>query len=255
METLVQTAPPRAPKLPLRPFYRYRVPKGSKERGAPAVLPETAAIPAPAPVIVYDSIKPERQIEIINGIPYVMPSPRILHQHIIRKLIKKFESYLDINPVGEIFISPIDVVLSETPKRNWVQPDLIYISNAREEIIKSANIQGAPDIAVEVVSSDLKREVVERKRIFAKFGVAEVWLVVPALRLFSIYVLDENKKYILFSAAVESGSVFSRALEGLQIDVEKLYQNVERFEFDEDDDLFADENILAERKAEQENIL
>ena len=44
---------------------------------------------------------------------------------------------------------PFDVVLSDT---DVVQPDLLFVSNERAAIITADNVQGAPDLVVEILS-------------------------------------------------------------------------------------------------------
>ena len=79
--------------------------------------------------------------------------------------------------LGRLFIAPLDVVLSAT---NVVQPDLVFISNARMHIITDANIQGAPDLVVEVLSpSTAARDWRTKHDLYAEHGVQEYWIVDP----------------------------------------------------------------------------
>ena len=62
--------------------------------------------------------------EIIEGEHYVTPSPSTRHQRILLKLSHLIQSYLETHPIGEIFVAPFDVLLSEF---NVFEPDLVYI--------------------------------------------------------------------------------------------------------------------------------
>jgi len=64
--------------------------------------------------------------EIIEGKHYVTPSPATRHQRILGNLYHSLRNYLDTHAVGEVFLSPYDVVLSDI---NVFVPDLIYVSN------------------------------------------------------------------------------------------------------------------------------
>src|SRR4249920_1493782 len=104
--------------------------------------------------------------EIIDGEHYVTPSPATRHQRFSLSLLHLIQSYLDVQPTGELFSAPFDVVLSFT---DVVVPDLIYLSRARAHLLTAKNLQGAPDLVVEILSPStrprderLKRDLYER---------------------------------------------------------------------------------------------
>lgn len=124
--------------------------------------------------------------EIIEGEHYVSPSPSMRHQRISGRLFKLIQIYLDTHSAGgEVFYAPFDVLLSEF---NVLEPDLGYISSRRSQIITSQNVQGAPDLVVEILSPStrsrdrrLKRDVYERS------GVEEYWVVDPDNDLIEVH--------------------------------------------------------------------
>ena len=60
---------------------------------------------------------------------------------------------------------------------NYFIPDLIYIRRENESIILEKHVKGPPDLVVEVVSLDKKKDYVEKKLIYELFGVREYWIV------------------------------------------------------------------------------
>ena len=56
---------------------------------------------------------------------------------------------VDSNQAGRVWVAPLDVVLSDY---DVVQPDILFVSNTRANILTEANIQGAPDLVVEILS-------------------------------------------------------------------------------------------------------
>lgn len=69
-------------------------------------------------------------------------------------------------PLGKVFYAPTDVVLSED---TIVQPDLLFVSNKRFDIITERNIQGSTDLIIEVLSHDPKsilRDRCEKKKAY-----------------------------------------------------------------------------------------
>jgi Uma2 family endonuclease len=78
--------------------------------------------------------------------------------------------------LGRMWLSPLDVVLDER-KALIVQPDLLFISRAREWFVAD-RVRGAPDLVIEVLSPDPRiGRTAERVSWFAQYGVRECWLV------------------------------------------------------------------------------
>jgi Uma2 family endonuclease len=128
--------------------------------------------------------------ELIDGDHFMTPSPSTRHQRISRKLMTALDVFLRINNLGEVFDAPMDVVLSET---DVVQPDILFISAGRASIITDKNIQGAPDLVVEILSDGTRKtdEVIKRK-LYERHGIAEYWVVDPELETVKIYRTAEK---------------------------------------------------------------
>ncbi len=123
--------------------------------------------------------------ELIDGDHFMTPSPSTRHQRVSLKLATAFAIFLKNNRLGEVFDAPMDVVLSET---DVVQPDLLFISAARASIIKDKNIQGAPDLVVEILSDATRKtdEVIKRK-LYERHGISEYRIVDPELETVKVY--------------------------------------------------------------------
>ncbi len=74
-----------------------------------------------------------------------------------------------------------------------VQPDLIFVSNERADIITSANIQGAPDLVVEILSpSTVARDKTFKRSLYAKHGITEYWMVDLTEKTITVLCLDKR---------------------------------------------------------------
>jgi Uma2 family endonuclease len=115
--------------------------------------------------------------EIVDGVHYVSAAPFLRHQRIARRLAFRLEEFLRQHPLGEFFFAPTDVVLSP---HDIVQPDLLFISNERASIAAEKNVQGAPDLVIEILSERNRRldEVIKR-RAYERFGAREYWILDP----------------------------------------------------------------------------
>jgi Uma2 family endonuclease len=115
--------------------------------------------------------------EIIEGELFVTPSPQTPHQRAVMRLSVHLWQFVDSHKLGEIFGAPFDVVFSEF---DVVEPDLLYISNTRANVLTKKNVQGAPDLVVEILSKSTAR--VDRsikRKLYGKFGVQEYWIIDP----------------------------------------------------------------------------
>ena len=124
---------------------------------------------------------------LIDGELIVMPSPRKLHQVIVRALLQGLEAFEDAHG-GEVILSPMDVELDE---RVVLQPDLGYI--ARGGLATFAeHVVGPPDLVVEVLSPS-HRDLHRRKMtLFARYGVREAWVVDPEARSLHLYTNQDG---------------------------------------------------------------
>jgi Uma2 family endonuclease len=111
------------------------------------------------------------------------------------------------------------VVLDE---QNTVQPDLVYVSTERSEIIQRRAIFGVPDLLVELVSpSSVRRDRYDKKELYARFGVREYWIGDPANRSLEVLTLKAGQ-YELHCAAEEKGRITSLVVPGLEFDLSEV---------------------------------
>lgn len=126
-----------------------------------------------------------RRHEIIDGEHYVNPSPNTKHQTILVNLVYALAHHIRERGSGRVFAAPYDIVLSDF---DVVEPDVIYVTDARKHVITDANIKGAPDLVVEILSpsNHAYDEVVKFKR-YDAMGIPEYWIVDPDRETVKIY--------------------------------------------------------------------
>jgi Uma2 family endonuclease len=129
--------------------------------------------------------------ELIDGEHYVTPSPNMKHQAVCGNLHGLIWHYLRQHPIGKVYVAPLDVVFSHF---DVVEPDLLYVSEARREVMTAKNIQGAPDLAVEVGSPSTRRRDEKLKhQLYERFNVTEYWVVDPDIDVVRVYRLYDGK--------------------------------------------------------------
>jgi Uma2 family endonuclease len=115
-----------------------------------------------------------KQHELIDGEHFVTPAPHLRHQRVSQNLFVLLHAHVRENGLGQVFYAPVDVVL--TPF-DVVEPDLLFVATGRLAIL-GANVEGAPDLVVEILSpSTRRRDEVLKRDLYDFGGVREYWLV------------------------------------------------------------------------------
>ena len=129
--------------------------------------------------------------ELIDGEHIMSPSPTTKHQRISMRLSYELHRFLQEHRLGEVFVAPCDVVLSDF---DVVQPDLIFIATAQAEIVTETNIHGTPTLVVEILSEGNRKldETIKRQR-YEHYGIPEYWIIDPALDQVKIYRLADGR--------------------------------------------------------------
>jgi len=68
----------------------------------------------------------------------------------------------------------------------------VVLNENRNILKEDGYIHGAPDIIVEVLSRDKKRDTVKKKSLYERAGVKEYFVVNPENREITAWLLDEN---------------------------------------------------------------
>ena len=164
-----------------------------------------------------------RRHELIDGEHYVTPSPFAKHQKIVVNFTLLLGPPIKERKLGELFVAPFDVVLSDL---DVVQPDLLFVSAERAEIVTEKHLRGAPDLAVEVLSESTRRtdEIVKRK-LYERFGVSEYWVVDPVLESVKVYRLEDGAFRRTAELTAEAGDTLeSHLFPGLVIPLAEIFE-------------------------------
>ncbi|MBI4716147.1 MAG: Uma2 family endonuclease [Nitrospirae bacterium] len=159
--------------------------------------------------------------ELIEGDLLLTPAPNIRHQRILGKLEFMIKTHVLEKGLGEVFFAPCDVVLDN---ENVFQPDILFISRERTRIITEPNIQGAPDLVIEILSPSTQyRDLGGKKRVYARSGVKEYWIVDPEEKGVDVYTLKE-KGFEISGHYEDRDAVLSPLLEGLKIPLKGIFE-------------------------------
>jgi Uma2 family endonuclease len=160
--------------------------------------------------------------ELIDGEHYVTPSPNMKHQAVCGNLHGLIWSYLRRIPMGKVYPAPLDVVFSHF---DVVEPDLLYVSDARREVLTAKNVQGAPDLVVEVGSPSTRRRDEKLKhQLYERFDVTEYWVVDPEIDVVRVYRRVEGKYQRAQELSLDHGDVLTTPLlPGLELKLSEIF--------------------------------
>jgi Uma2 family endonuclease len=134
-------------------------------------------------------------------------------------IITFINMYLMAHPIGFVTGADGAYVLSND---HMLMPDVGFISRARLLQKPEREVQGAPDLAVEIRSpNDSKRELRRKAELYMRFGTKMVWLVFPETQQIEVYLPDQDVRELGIDDTLDGGDV----LPGLQIPLRQLFSS------------------------------
>ena len=183
----------------------------------------TRAIPNPIIKFTYEdylNTLEDKRYELLEGELVALSSPEEFHQSVSIQLGTKLVRFAVEHSLGRIYHAPFDVVLSNT---DVVQPDLIFVSNDRADIITPANIQGAPDLVVEILSpSTATRDKTFKRSLYARHGITEYWMVDLTEKTITVLRLGE-RGFEDVDTYSEGETLTSPTLQGFTLNLDEIF--------------------------------
>jgi Uma2 family endonuclease len=165
----------------------------------------------------------EKRYELLDGDMIMVPAPTTSHQRVSRNLGFLLLQFVREHRLGEIFLAPVDVVFGQGDQREVVQPDILWVSRERQGIVTEQEIQGAPDLVIEILSPGTEeRDRGYKKALYARYGVKECWIVDPVVQTIEVHVPDALG--IALHALFRIGEIFSSPLLlGFEFDTSEVF--------------------------------
>ena len=187
----------------------------------------------------YLTWKFDEFVELIKGKIVPMSAPNRVHQKLSLRLSGLFFNYLQENNRGcEVYPAPFDVRLLKNPSLTEkqlegktdkeiytvVQPDLSVICDL--EKLDDKGCEGSPNLIIEILSNNAKRDVKDKFELYEENGVQEYWLVRPIEKTIQQFFLETIKgveKYVYQKTFVESEHITSIYLPDLTMDLDIIF--------------------------------
>jgi Uma2 family endonuclease len=161
-----------------------------------------------------------KRYELIHGEVHVSPSPNVKHQRTQSNLFMSLGPYINTHRLGWLLLAPLDVALALDTA---VQPDLLFISAARADIILDNYIAGAPDLVVEILSpSTAAHDRATKLGLYAEAGVRWVWFLDSEARTVETLKLEGGKYY--YDSVLSGNQILTSPLfPGWQLSLHELF--------------------------------
>ena len=157
--------------------------------------------------------------EVLDGVLFVSPAPRPVHQRVSKRLQRQLENYFEDKGLGEVFNAPVDVLLA---RHDIAVPDLVLVTQPK--LITERAIEGAPTLLVEVLSlSSRSRDRRLKMSRYAASGVPHYWIVDPVKQTIECYRL-KGKHYTLVTSAKSPEKLTHPDWDGLTIDLDAIWK-------------------------------
>jgi Uma2 family endonuclease len=171
------------------------------------------------------------RVELIKGKIFKMEKPNVKHQEVSGNLVGLFANYLYKKP-ARIYFPLFDVRLvdSSNPKLvpddniyTVLQPDITVICDLNK--IDDKGCLGAPDLIIEILSpSTGDKDLKDKKEIYEFAHVPEYWIVHPNDQTVIVYLLNDQKKYVIDNVYAFSDTIKASIFEDLFVDLRDVFE-------------------------------
>ena len=148
------------------------------------------------------ALDPEKNYEIVNGVPEEKEMPGARHGMIAMRLAIRLGGFIEANQLGQAF-TEVNFKLVHNERI----PDLSFVAAGRipAEGVPEGVWQIPPDLAVEIISpNDLHEKVSSKVLEYLEAGVKQVWIVSPEIRTVTIFRSMERVQVFAKDNVLES---------------------------------------------------
>ncbi|MDR0864714.1 MAG: Uma2 family endonuclease [Candidatus Symbiothrix sp.] len=180
----------------------------------------------------YLSWMDDARRELIDGVVYdLLSAPTRFHSRISGSIFGRLWNYVAKRKGKcEIHHAPFDVRFPKNGETaddkiaTVVQPDICVVCDPSK--LDGKGCIGAPDLIVEVQSpSTAKRDLNEKFNLYEEAGVKEYWVVFPAEKALTVFLLQKNGKFDVGTTYEYEGKVPVSIFKGLKIDMKELFED------------------------------
>ncbi len=173
----------------------------------------------------------KERVEIIKGKLFKMAMPSEKHQRLSSNVHRIFANYLYRKPC-RVYHPPFDVRLEKPLHQRKakdksiftvVQPDITVVCDLTK--VDDKGCFGAPDLVIEILSpSTGSKDLKEKKEVYEFAEVPEYWVIHPLDETVAVYILNDQKKYVIDNIYASIDSIKSHVFKDLDVDLKDVFE-------------------------------
>jgi len=161
-----------------------------------------------------------QRYELVYGELLVTPSPRLLHQAVVSRLLVSLDKYLAAHRIGVVLTSPADISWSPD---TLVQPDVFVTDLCEARTLEWSYVKTLL-LAIEVLSPSTARfDRFTKRHLYQNVGVPAYWIVDPDKKLVEIWTPNDTQPTVQQDRVVWAQSA---ADEPLAIELPTLFREL-----------------------------
>ena len=162
--------------------------------------------------------------ELDDGVLYIVGSANKDHQFLMHWLRRHIEDclYTAHPPLGEVHHEMTTILSRE--RHRAPEPDIVVILAGRSDVAGIVHVEGVPDIVVEILSTDRRRDLTLKREMYADSGVREYWIIDP--RDDTVTTLELRAGRYITRAVLGANAILSTPLlPGLSIPLGSIFHH------------------------------
>lgn len=174
-----------------------------------------------------DDTDDRRKMELDDGALYIMPRNRVGHQFILTEFYGYLAEYRGSFDELSIQVYCNVIVALSLDRRRLYAPDATIILPGNPCVVRDRMVEGAPDIVIEILSSDRNRDLVRKRQVYAEAGIPNYWLC--DLRQGTLTLLElRDGGYVESATLTADDTLTTAALPGFAVRLSDIFQHPHR---------------------------
>jgi Uma2 family endonuclease len=166
-------------------------------------------------------VKDGEKADLIDGVIYMASPDNTDANDLNGWFLVLMRTYARRKGLGKVYVSRVAFRLDD---KNGPEPDIAFVRKVRLHLVKRGRVEGAPDLAVEIVSPDsIERDYGKKRDQYERFGVREYWIVDELKEEVTLLRLQANGRYR--EVRPKKGVLYSETLPGFYLRPEWCWQD------------------------------
>jgi Uma2 family endonuclease len=164
-------------------------------------------------------IRDGQKADLIDGVIYMASPENPDANKLFLWLASIMNIYARRKKLGDVFGSRVAFKLDE---EHGPEPDIAFVRTKNLHRVKRGRVEGAADLAVEIVSPEsVERDYDHKRELYEEYGIPEYWIIDETEQSVTLLRLKQGKYR---QVRARKGELHSKVLTGFWVRLEWLWQ-------------------------------